>query len=77
MFASIRTDKLRGFYMFSGTGFLRIRDICNDRKATSTVPLLISFAASIWMLGVRAILILKLIFILMDLIAVLRDLLGA
>jgi hypothetical protein len=55
-------------------GFLKIKDICGDRKATSPVPLLISFAASLWMLGVRAILVLKLILIVMDLIAVLRDL---
>jgi hypothetical protein len=56
------------------TGFVRIGDICRASMATSPVPLLISFAVSIWVLGVRAILIFKLFFILMDLIVVLRDL---
>jgi hypothetical protein len=56
------------------TGFVGIRDICDARIATSPVPLLISFAVSIWVLRVRAILFLKLVLILMDLIVVLRDL---
>lgn len=60
--------------MLLETGFLRIRDICDDHMAASPVPLLISFAASIWVSGVRAILLLKLVLILMDLIVVLRDL---
>jgi hypothetical protein len=56
------------------TDFLWVKDICSDRMATSPVPLLISFTVSIWVLGVRAILIFKLVLILMDLIVVLRDL---
>jgi hypothetical protein len=59
---------------FQTDQLLRVRDICGDRIATSPVPLLISFAVSIWLPGVRAILFLKLVLILMDLIAVLRDL---
>jgi hypothetical protein len=54
-------------------GFSSIRDICGDRIATSQAPLLFSFALS-WVPGVRAILTLKLILILIDLIFVLRDL---
>jgi hypothetical protein len=56
------------------TIFVWIKDICGDHLAASPVPFLISISVSIWVPGVRAILFLKLILIVMDLIFVLRDL---
>jgi hypothetical protein len=53
--------------------FLRIWDICGDHIAISQASLLFSLAVS-WVPGVRAILFLKLLLILIDLIVVLRDL---